>query len=605
MVACGSQLYIFGGYNGEQTLGDLYVFNIQTCKWKKEKAAGRSPHARFSHSMFVYRNYLGVIGGCPVRQHCQELAILDLKQSVWRHANLESTSEDLFVRSTANIVGDDLVMIGGGASCYAFGTKFSKPMKINLLPLMSIDNNIKPVVGQRHAHHYEMVNSEKSGRFQDPQAEDAQSLTEALDLNFESDFPGENGIGQQVESYWILQLKRKYAKVGKDILKKFGWLDLGRKVYSRKGGSHICFPVNGKFSGVFKENKRPLTDLSEGESDHFVKPVIGEECLLNEVTCSKALDILKECGATKLADEVLEVRRAAKSPLKVMNEAVGSLIKDKGLPEELLEELPARWERLGDIVVLPATSFKNPLWDSMREELWPVIAKSVNAHRLARQGRVASNGTRDSTLEILLGDNGWVDHRENGILYSFDATKCMFSWGNLSEKLRMASLNCRDEIVVDLFAGIGYFVLPFLVRANAKLVYACEWNPHAVEALRRNVQANSVSDRCIILEGDNRTVAPKGVADRVCLGLIPTSEGSWVTAVRALRSEGGLLHVHGNVKDSEESLWTKHVSESVGEIAKSEGHCWEVTIEHLERVKWYAPHIRHLVADVRCRQSQR
>lgn len=29
--------------------------------------------------------------------------------------------------------------------------------------------------------------------------------------------------------------------------------------------------------------------------------------------------------------------------------------------------------------------------------------------------------------------------------------------------------------------------------------------------------------------------------------------------------------MHGNVKDSEESLWTKHVSESVGEIAKSEG----------------------------------
>lgn len=63
-----------------------------------------------------------------------------------------------------------------------------------------------------------------------------------------------------------------------------------------------------------------------------------------------------------------------------------------------------------------------------------------------------------------MGDNGWVDHRENGITYSFDATKCMFSWGNLSEKLRMAHLNCQDEVIVDLFAGIGYFVLPFLVR---------------------------------------------------------------------------------------------------------------------------------------------
>ena len=49
----------------------------------------------------------------------------------------------------------------------------------------------------------------------------------------------------------------------------------------------------------------------------------------------------------------------------------------------------------------------------------------------------------------------------------------------------------------------------WLLRAKAKLVYACEWNPHAVEALRRNVQANSVSDRCIILEGDNRTTAPQ------------------------------------------------------------------------------------------------
>lgn len=67
-------------------------------------------------------------------------------------------------------------------------------------------------------------------------------------------------------------------------------------------------------------------------------------------------------------------------------------------------------------------------------------------------------------MEILVGDNGWVDHRENGILYSLDATKCMFSWGNLSEKLRMARLDCKDEVIVDLFAGIGYYVLPFLVR---------------------------------------------------------------------------------------------------------------------------------------------
>lgn len=181
----------------------------------------------------------------------------------------------------------------------------------------------------------------------------------------------------------------------------------------------------------------------------------------------------------------------------------------------------------------------------------------------------------------------------------------MFSWGNLSEKLRMAQMDCKDEVIVDLFAGIGYFVLPFLVRAHAKLVYACEWNPHAIEALRHNLQSNSVAERCIVIEGDNRNTAPKGVADRVCLGLLPSSECSWVTAVRALRKEGGILHVHGNAKDSEEYQWTDHVSKSIYEIARSEGYCWEVTIEHVERVKWYAPHIRHVVADVRCKQIQR
>lgn len=57
-----------------------------------------------------------------------------------------------------------------------------------------------------------------------------------------------------------------------------------------------------------------------------------------------------------------------------------------------------------------------------------------------------------------------------------------------------------------------YFINAFSIyicRAKARLVYACEWNPHAIEALRRNVEANSVSDRCIILEGDNRITAPK------------------------------------------------------------------------------------------------
>lgn len=37
------------------------------------------------------------------------------------------------------------------------------------------------------------------------------------------------------------------------------------------------------------------------------------------------------------------------------------------------------------------------------------------------------------------------------------------------------------------------------------------------------------------------------------------------------RREGGILHVHGNTRDSEESQWIDHVSKSIYDIARSEG----------------------------------
>jgi tRNA wybutosine-synthesizing protein 3 len=47
--------------------------------------------------------------------------------------------------------------------------------------------------------------------------------------------------------------------------------------------------------------------------------------------------------------------------------------------------LMCRWETLGDLIILPKTCFKDPLWESVSEELWPLVAKSLGAQRLARQ----------------------------------------------------------------------------------------------------------------------------------------------------------------------------------------------------------------------------
>ncbi|ONM57712.1 tRNA wybutosine-synthesizing protein 2/3/4 [Zea mays] len=588
MVSYGTNLFMFGGHDGQRALKDFYSFDTTKLRWNKENTNGGTPSPRFSHCMFIYKNYLGILGGCPITENNQEVTLLNINHRVWFCVSVPLLSQSLCVRSSSVVIKDDLVILGGGASCYAFGTKFSQPIVLDLHSVESMfkyDRNKDGTVQRRDAISVvELSRDEQNGILDhDTKLQDAcsGSLTDSSPL--------------------VLQLGKTYAKLAKDIMKKFGWLDLSRKVRISHDNGHVLFPINESFCALNAEEhiNRNLDDsCTFGESLVFSeKKLVGDNLSLQD-----ALIFFSSCNGSVMKDELAISRKPSKSPQTIMKELVSSLLESKGMPSQLLQQLPARWETLGDIVILPKTCFKNPLWESVSEELWPLVAKSLGAQRLARQGKIMPNGTRDSTLELLLGDNGWVTHYENGICYSLDATKCMFSSGNRSEKLRMGQLNCRDEVVVDLFAGIGYFVLPFLVKANAKLVYACEWNPHALEALRRNVSDNRVEDRCIILEGDNRVTAPKSVADRVCLGLLPSSECSWATAVEALRVGGGVLHIHGNVNDSDETRWLDSVVESISNVAKNHGLSWNVSVEHVERVKWYGPRIRHLVVDVTCRQ---
>ena len=58
----------------------------------------------------------------------------------------------------------------------------------------------------------------------------------------------------------------------------------------------------------------------------------------------------------------------------------------------------------------------------------------------------------------------WVEVKQNGVYYALDLLRCMFSKGNISEKIRVAQMQCEDQVVVDLYAGIGYFTIPFSLQ---------------------------------------------------------------------------------------------------------------------------------------------
>ncbi|XP_074909732.1 tRNA wybutosine-synthesizing protein 2 homolog isoform X3 [Buteo buteo] len=411
------------------------------------------------------------------------------------------------------------------------------------------------------------------------------------------------------------------------------------------------------------------------------------------------------CGLVQIQDPVPSRAARRQTPAQKLRDELRRLL-GKSWSEELERDVPRAWQRHGDLVLLSEDCFRAALWEKLGPALWETVTSALGARRLARRGRVLPDGMRSPSVTLLLGQDGWVEHVDNGIRYTFDVTKCMFSPGNITEKLRVASLPCSGEVLVDLYAeeggmnfhfpsiwacsnpeqsrfrelgwqsaslpasgeehgppavpgpcpqhchllppGIGYFTLPYLVHAAAAFAHACEWNSHAVEALRRNLALNGVQDRCRIHHGDSRQLELWDVADRVNLGLIPSSEEGWPVACRVLKKgTGGVLHIHHNVEtvpspappqtlvlqakrgslegagsDGEvqhptedggkETLgarirpewqrWAEATAARIrGLLVELHGQPWRTSILHIEAVKSYAPHVHHLVLDLECR----
>ncbi|KAM9269597.1 tRNA wybutosine-synthesizing protein 2 homolog [Cariama cristata] len=355
------------------------------------------------------------------------------------------------------------------------------------------------------------------------------------------------------------------------------------------------------------------------------------------------------CGLVWIQDPVPSRAARRRTPAQKLRDELRQLLGEKW-SEELECDVPRAWQRHGDLVLLSEDSFRAALWERLGPALWEMVASALGARRLARRGRVLPDRMRSPSVTLLLGQDGWVEHVDNGIRYTFDVTKCMFSPGNITEKLRVASLPCSGEVLVDLYAGIGYFTLPYLVHAAAAFAHACEWNSHAVEALRKNLVLNGVQDRCCVHHGDNRQLELRDVADRVNLGLIPSSEEGWPVACRVLKkATGGVLHIHHNVetlptpampqtpvllaeqgspegadpdgeaqhptevggKDTlgprirpEWQRWAEATAARIrGLLAELHGQPWCTSILHIEVVKSYAPHVHHLVLDLECRPT--
>lgn len=317
-------------------------------------------------------------------------------------------------------------------------------------------------------------------------------------------------------------------------------------------------------------------------------------------------------------------------------------------------DCPRRIERLGTVLYIPRSCMHHPDWFTasplpavgalpkrvsrpaglaapLRGALqhphrgapvWAVIARAAGGvvEEVARAAQVSALGTRQSRVKLLLGDgagatDGWTHVKDNGVTYWLDVTRVMFSRGNITEKLRVARLAAAGETVVDLFAGIGYFTLPLLVHAKVARVLAFDWNPDALACLCESATRNGVGDRLTTRLADSSSphgAIPRSVADRILLGLIPSSDCAWPNAVKALKPAGGWIHVHGNVGAStsqakgatakaDQAAWGEAVASRLTQIAVAQGRRLVAHLRAVVKVKNFAPRVWHCVADIEMR----
>jgi len=258
------------------------------------------------------------------------------------------------------------------------------------------------------------------------------------------------------------------------------------------------------------------------------------------------------------------------------------------LTREEIDLLPRGWAILGDIITVKI----HPNLDRHQHQIGSALLSIYPRCKSVLRDFGIEGQLREPNRQIIAGSGTETIHKENGVKFKLDVCKVMFSPGNLNERIRMSRVG-HGEMVVDMFAGIGYFTLPMAVHSRPRKVISIELNPVAYGYLQENIRQNHVEDVVEPRLGDCTDKTPQGIADRVVMGFVGTTDRYLQTGIRALRP-GGMLHYHQTVPSW---LYPHVLVNDISKAAQDLGR--QAEILRCIRVKKYSPGVLHAVVDAR------
>jgi len=119
----GSQLYIFGGYDGSRVLNDLYAYDINNAMWKQIVHSGISPPARAGHSgtALGVPPHLVIFGGANASRRFNDVSILDTVNNQWDKPTTRGKQPVPRYFHAAGLHRSNLIVFGGNEGSSSLG----------------------------------------------------------------------------------------------------------------------------------------------------------------------------------------------------------------------------------------------------------------------------------------------------------------------------------------------------------------------------------------------------------------------------------------------------------------------------------------------------
>ncbi|MCC7572242.1 MAG: class I SAM-dependent methyltransferase family protein [Candidatus Methanofastidiosum sp.] len=190
-------------------------------------------------------------------------------------------------------------------------------------------------------------------------------------------------------------------------------------------------------------------------------------------------------------------------------------ILSKKIPDSLLAKLRA-FDAIGNIALIQLSDDLIPYEKIIGEallELNPFIKAVFRKDSIEGEYRVPK-------LELIAGNNVTETvYREFGVRILLDVSKVYFSPRLSEERKRIASLVKKDEIVLDMFCGVGPFSLMISKKSEPKKIYAIDINEMAIYYLKKNIALNKTYN-IVPIQGDSRSEIKKiENPDRIIMNL--------------------------------------------------------------------------------------